>query len=140
MTNEQALILNNVCSFLESEYFKSDSKFEIPKSLFYAVSRNIGRTKKAVKEKEELDTTVMKDFKKDFGFDDEKAKDEKYVEEANVKFAEYKQKDEIKEQYETFLKDEFKSVNDISKVKVEVFEDAILPNAYREILEELIVE
>jgi len=140
MTNEKALILSNVCTSLESEYFKADSQFEIPKALFYAVSRNIGRTKKAVKEKEELEAMVLRDFKKDFGFDDEKAKNDDYVKDANIKFAEYKQKEEIKEQYDTFYKGEYNTVNEFYKVKKEVLELAEIPYSYREVLEDTILE
>lgn len=140
MTNEKALILSNVCTSLESEYFKTDSQFEIPKHLFYAVSRNIGRTKKAVKEKEDLDAMVLKDFKKDFGFDDEKAKNDEYVKEANEKFKEYRETEVVKEQYDTFLKGEYNTVNEFYKVKKEVLELAEIPYSYREVLEETILE
>ncbi|MTW08722.1 hypothetical protein GM524_12695, partial [Streptococcus pneumoniae] len=67
----------------------------------------------------------MKDFKKDFGFDDEKAKDEDYVKEANDKFREYRETEVVKEQYSEFFNTEFKG--DLRTISVEVLEEAILP-------------
>lgn len=139
MTNEQALILNNVCSTLESEYFKSDSKFEIPKALFYAVSKNISKTKGIVSEKKELDETILKVFKKDIDFDEKKISEDKvYEEKVNADYREYLKSDTVKEQLELFFNTEAKV--DIHKVKAEVIDEAILPSAFKEVLEELIVE
>jgi len=139
MTNEKALILNNVCTTLESEYFKLDSKFEIPKVLFYAVSKNISKTKGIVSEKKELDETILKVFKKDIDFDEKKiAEDKTYEEKVNADYREYLKSDTVKEQLELFFNTEAKV--DIHKVKTEVIDEAILPSAFKEILEELIVE
>lgn len=138
MTNEKALILSNVLTTIETEYFKLDSKFEIPKKLFYTVSKNISKLKKVVTEKSELDELVMKDFKKDFGFEDEKAKDDDYVKEANEKFKEYRDTEVVKEQYLEFLQAEFKG--DLRKVSADVLEEAILPSSYLEVLEDTILE
>lgn len=138
MTNEKALILSTVLTTIETEYFKIDSKFEIPKKLFYTVAKNISKLKKVVTERTELDDMVMKDFKKDFGFDDEKAKDEDYVKEANDKFREYRETDVVKEQYSEFFNTEFKG--DLRKISSEVLEEAIMPSSFLEILEEAIIE
>jgi len=139
MTNEKALILNNVCTTLESEYFKSDSKFEIPKTLIYAATKNISKTKGIVSEKKELDETILKVFKKDIDFDEKKiGEDKSYEEKVNADYREYLKSDTVKEQLELFFNTEAKV--DVHKVKVEVLDEAILPSAYKEILEELIVE
>jgi hypothetical protein len=138
MTNEKALILSNVLTTIETEYFKLDSKFEIPKKLFYTVSKNISKLKKVVTEKSELDELVMKDFKKDFGFEDEKAKDDDYVKVANDKFKEYRESEVVKEQYSEFFQSEFKG--DLRKVSADVLEEAILPSSYLEVLEDTILE
>jgi hypothetical protein len=138
MTNEKALILSNVLTTIETEYFKLDSKFEIPKKLFYTVSKNISKLKKVVTEKSELDELVMKDFKKDFGFEDEKAKDDDYVKVANDKFKEYRESEVVKEQYLEFFQAEFKG--DLRKVSADVLEEAILPSSYLEVLEDTILE
>lgn len=138
MTNEKALILSNVLTTIETEYFKLDSKFEIPKKLFYTVSKNISKLKKVVTEKSELDELVMKDFKKDFGFEDEKAKDDDYVKVANDKFKEYRESEVVKEQYSEFFQAEFKG--DLRKVSADVLEEAILPSSYLEVLEDTILE
>lgn len=138
MTNEKALILSTVLTTIETEYFKIDSKFDIPKKLFYTVAKNISKLKKVVTERTELDDMVMKDFKKDFGFDDEKAKDEDYVKEANDKFREYRETEVVKEQYSEFFNTEFKG--DLRTISVEVLEEAILPSSFLEILEETIIE
>ena len=138
MTNEKALILSTVLTTLETEYFKLDSKFEIPKKLFYTVSKNISKLKKVVTERTELDDTVMKDFKKDFGFDDKKAKDEDYIKEANEKYKEYRETEVVKEQYTEFFNTEYNG--ELRKVSVEVLEEAIIPSSFLEILEETILE
>ena len=138
MTNEKALILSTVLTTIETEYFKIDSKFDIPKKLFYTVAKNISKLKKVVTERTELDDMVMKDFKKDFGFDDEKAKDEDYVKEANDKFREYRETEVVKEQYSEFFNTEFKG--DLRKISSEVLEEAIMPSSFLEILEETIIE
>lgn len=139
MTNEKALILNNVCTTLESEYFKSDSKFVIPKTLIYAVTKNISKTKGIVSEKKELDETILKVFKKDIDFDEKKiGEDKSYEEKVNADYREYLKSDTVKEQLELFFNTEAKV--DVHKVKVEVLDEAILPSAYKDILEELIVE
>lgn len=138
MTNEKALILSNVLTTIETEYFKLDSKFEIPKKLFYTVSKNISKLKKVVTEKSELDELVMKDFKKDFGFEDEKAKDDDYVKVANDKFKEYRESEVVKEQYSEFFQAEFNG--DLRKVSADVLEEAILPSSYLEVLEDTILE
>lgn len=138
MTNEKALILSNVLTTIETEYFKLDSKFEIPKKLFYTVSKNISKLKKVVTEKAELDELVMKDFKKDFGFEDEKAKNDDYVKEANDKFKEYRDTEVVKEQYSEFFQAEFKG--ELRKVSADVLEEAILPSSFLEVLEDTILE
>lgn len=138
MTNGKALILSNVLTTIEGEYFKLDSKFEIPKKLFYTVAKNISKLKKVITEKKELDETVMKDFKKDFEFDDEKAKGDDYVKDANSKYREYLETEVIKEQYADFMGAEF--VCDLRKISVEVLEEAILPSSFLEVLEETILE
>jgi len=138
MTNEKALILSTVLTTLETEYFKLDSKFEIPKKLFYTVSKNISKLKKVVIERTELDDTVMKDFKKDFGFEDEKAKDEDYIKEANEKYKEYRETEVVKEQYTEFFNTEYKG--ELRKVSADVLEEAIIPSSFLEILEETILE
>lgn len=138
MTNEKALILSTVLTTLETEYFKLDSKFEIPKKLFYTVSKNISKLKKVVTERTELDDTVMKDFKKDFGFEDEKAKDDDYIKEANDKYKEYRETEVVKEQYTEFFNTEYKG--ELRKVSAEVLEEAIIPSSFLEILEETILE
>jgi len=139
MTNEKALILNNVCNTLETEYFKSDSKFEIPKPLIYAATKNTSKTKGVVSEKKELDETILKVFKKDIDFDEKKiGEDKAYEEKVNADYREYLKSDTVKEQIELFFNTEAKI--DIHKVKAEVLDEAILPSAYKEILEELIVE
>lgn len=139
MTNEKALILNTVCTEIEKEYFKLDTKFDIPKPLFYAVARNISKTKVVVADKKELDDTIIKDFKKDIDFDEEKAKtDTEYENKVNADYREYLQTKEIKEQIELFFKAE--SNVDTYKVKKEVLEDVVIPSSFLEILEELIVE
>lgn len=139
MTNEKALILNNVCTTLESEYFKLDSKFEIPKTLFYAISKNISKTKGIVSEKKELDETILKVFKKDIDFDEKRVGEDKvYEEKVNADYREYLKSEVVKEQHDLFFSDEAKV--DIHKVKREVIDEAILPSAYKDVLEELIVE
>jgi hypothetical protein len=139
MTNEKALILNNVCTTLESEYFKPDSKFVIPKTLIYAVTKNISKTKGIVSEKKELDETILKVFKKDIDFDEKKiGEDKSYEEKVNAVYREYLKSDTVKEQLELFFNTEAKV--DVHKVKVEVLDEAILPSAYKDILEETIVE
>jgi len=138
MTNEKALILSNVLTTIETEYFKIDSKFEVPKKLFYTVAKNISKLKKVITEKKELDDTVMKDFKKDFEFDDEKAKDDDYVKDANSKYREYLETEVVKEQYSEFMNGEF--TGELRKVSSEVLDEAILPSAFLEVLEETILE
>jgi len=80
----------------------------------------------------------MKDFKKDFGFEDEKAKDDDYVKVANDKFKEYRESEVVKEQYSEFFQSEFKG--DLRKVSADVLEEAILPSSYLEVLEDTILE
>lgn len=139
MTNEKALILNNVCITIESEYFKSDSKFKISETLLYAVSKNITKTKGVVSEKKELDETIIKVFKKDIGFDEEKAKtDKEYESKVNEDYRAYLQSEVVKEQLDSFFNRESKV--EVYKVKPEVLDEAIVPSSFREILEELIVE
>ena len=139
MTNEKALILNNVCITIESEYFKSDSKFKISDTLVYAVSKNITKTKGVVSEKKELDETIVKVFKKDIGFDEEKAKtDKEYESKVNEDYRAYLQSEVVKEQLDSFFNVESKV--EVYKVKPEVLDEAIIPSSFREILEELIVE
>ena len=138
MTNEKALILSTVLTTIETEYFKIDSKFEIPKKLFYTVAKNISKLKKVVSERTELDDTVMKDFKKDFGFEDEKAKDDDYVKEADDKYREYRETEVVKEQYAEFFNAEFKG--ELRKISAEVLEEAIMPSSFLEVLEETILE
>ena len=139
MTNEKALILNNVCTTIESEYFKSDSKFKISDTLVYAVSKNITKTKGVVSEKKELDETIVKVFKKDIGFDEEKAKtDKEYESKVNEGYRAYLQSEVVKEQLDSFFNKDSKV--EVYKVKPEVLDEAIIPSSFREILEELIVE
>lgn len=139
MTNEKALILNNVCTTIESEYFKSDSKFKISDTLVYAVSKNITKTKGVVAEKKELDETIVKVFKKEIGFDEEKAKTNKeYENKVNEDYRAYLQSEVVKEQLDSFFNGENKV--DVYKVKPEILDEAIIPSSFREILEETIVE
>ena len=139
MTNEKALILNNVCTTIESEYFKSDSKFKISDTLVYAVSKNITKTKGVVSEKKELDETIVKVFKKDIGFDEEKAKtDKEYESKVNEDYRAYLQSEVVKGQLDSFFNEESKV--EVYKVKPEIIDEAIIPSLFREILEELIVE
>ena len=139
MTNEKALILNNVCTTIESEYFKSDSKFKISDTLVYAVSKNITKTKGVVTEKKELDETIVKVFKKEIGFDEEKAKiDKEYENKVNEDYRAYLQSEVVKGQLDSFFNEESKV--EVYKVKPEVLDEAIIPSSFREILEELIVE
>ena len=139
MTNEKALILNNVCTTIESEYFKSDSKFKISDTLVYAVSKNITKTKGVVSEKKELDETIVKVFKKEIGFDEEKAKiDKEYENKVNEGYRAYLQSEVVKEQLDSFFNKDSKV--EVYKVKPEVLDEAIIPSSFREILEELIVE
>lgn len=139
MTNEKALILNNVCITIESEYFKSDSKFKISETLLYAVSKNITKTKGVVSEKKELDKTILKVFKKDIGFDEEKAKtDKEYESKVNEDYRAYLQSEVVKEQLDSFFNVE--SRVEVYKVKPEILDEAIIPSSFREILEETISE
>mgnify|MGYP006392583503 FL=1 len=139
MTNEKALILNNACTTIESEYFKSDSKFKISDTLVYAVSKNITKTKGVVTEKKELDETIVKVFKKEIGFDEEKAKiDKGYENKVNEDYRAYLQSEVVKEQLDSFFNKDSKV--EVYKVKPEVLDEAIIPSSFREILEELIVE
>ena len=139
MTNEKELILNNVCTAIESEYFKSDSKFKISDTLVYAVSKNITKTKGVVSEKKELDETIIKVFKKEIGFDEEKAKiDKEYENKVNEDYRAYLQSEVVKGQLDSFFNEESKV--EVYKVKPEIIDEAIIPSLFREILEELIVE
>lgn len=139
MTNEKALILNNVCTTIESEYFKSDSKFKISDTLVYAVSKNITKTKGVVSEKKELDETIVKVFKKEIGFDEEKAKiDKEYENKVNEDYRSYLQSEVVKEQLDSFFNKESKV--EVYKFKPEILDEAIIPSSFREILEETIVE
>lgn len=139
MTNEKALILNNVCTTIESEYFKSDSKFKISDTLVYAVSKNITKIKDIVAEKKELDETIVKVFKKDIGFDEEKAKiDKEYENKVNEDYRAYLQSEVVKGQLDSFFNEESKV--EVYKVKPEILDEAIIPSSFREILEETIVE
>lgn len=137
MTNEKALTLNNVLTRIEAEYFNSNSKFDIPRKLLYVAVRNISKLKRVVKEKEELEALLLKDFKKEYSFDDEKATDEEYTKEADKHYRAYRETDEIREQLEFYTND---FEGELMKISSEVLEEAILPSQFLDILEEIIVE
>jgi len=136
MKKGEVIVLNNVLKDLEETYFKTDTKVEIPRALFHGISRNIPKLKEVVKEFEDLNTTIQKDFKKECEFD-ETNQDKDYIDNINKDFVKFRQRDEIVKLYTDFNDEEVDI--QLYRVKQEEIDDAIIRSELKEYLS-IIVE
>lgn len=136
MKKGEVIVLNNVLKDLEQTYFKTNTKVEFSRALFHGISRNIPKLKEVVKEFEELNTTIQKDFKKEIAFDEE-SQDKDYIDQVNKDFDKFRKSDDIVKLYKEFNDEEVEIT--LYKVKQEELDDAILHSDLKEFLQ-IIVE
>ena len=136
MTNEKSIQLVNVLRKIETEFFKSESKFDISRTLYHATCQNIRRLKPIVKELEDIEQDVRTDFKKSNSITDEILEDKAKEKEIDAQFFAFRNSKETQKIFTDFY--EAENSVELYKVDREVVEEAILPVDYYEVLEQLI--
>ena len=136
MNNGQVLnFIKPLVEMVSEEYFKSDSKWEIPKELFHACKRNLREIAKLQKEFSDLQMDIQDVFKKENGIGDV---NEDNLKEINLLYSKFRSNPENIKAEIDFLNETYKP--EFFKVSKEVADEAVIPVEHYFVIENLMLK
>ena len=106
MNKKEGISLLSFLEAVETDYWDKDSKVDLPKSLVYAIGRNIQKLTPTRKEIEEFWKGIQDVWRKEFKFDEDKyGKDKEYKKKADEDWKKYQLSEDVQKALETLLEE-----------------------------------
>ena len=135
MNKKEGISLLSFLESVEGAYWEKDSKVDLPKSLVYAIGRNIQKLTPAFKEVGEFWNGIQNVWKKEFKFDEDKyGKDKEYKKEADEHWKKYQLSEDVQKALETLLEENA----NVELHKVDDLEGCVVPSSWLTELDKLV--